>query len=147
MMKEFDRKVMTVPIIDSIDMNTWAYHPQYGYHGEVFRGIFEWGLLYKESEVPEKERRSLKRQSQPFKSVTVLPLPSFHPLSPLFFRSPTHAGGLFAIDRKWFEQLGFYDSGLKIWGGEQYELSFKVVSDRDSSPFNSSSSSTLALNP
>jgi len=98
---------MTVPVIDGIDMTTWEYRRVYGAADVHFRGIFEWGLLYKETGISKKEKLARKHQSQPF-------------------RSPTHAGGLFAIDKEWFKEIGYYDPGLQIWGGEQYELSFKI---------------------
>ncbi|XP_043499793.1 N-acetylgalactosaminyltransferase 7 isoform X2 [Polistes fuscatus] len=98
--------VMTVPVIDGIDHKNFAYRPVYQ-AGHLYRGIFEWGMLYKENELPRREAKTRPHDSMPYKS-------------------PTHAGGLFAINRQYFLSLGGYDEGLLVWGGENFELSFKI---------------------
>ncbi|XP_064096978.1 N-acetylgalactosaminyltransferase 7-like [Macrobrachium nipponense] len=101
-----DKSTMTVPVIDGIDHDTFEYRPVYG-AGSNFRGIFEWGMLYKETELPQEIERQRQHKSEPYKA-------------------PTHAGGLFAINREYFLSLGAYDPGLLVWGGENFELSFKI---------------------
>lgn len=46
--------------------------------------------------------------------------------NPSPIRSPIMAGGIFSMSRKYFDKLGFYDPEMKIWGGEELELSFRI---------------------
>ncbi|KAG4066660.1 hypothetical protein HA402_007296 [Bradysia odoriphaga] len=93
------------PVIDVIDDTTMEYH--WRDSGGVNVGGFDWSLQFNWHAVPERERKRHKSSAEPV-------------------YSPTMAGGLFSIDRKFFERLGTYDSGFDIWGGENLELSFKT---------------------
>ena len=99
--KENPTNVVT-PIIDIVNADTFQYEPS-----PLVRGGFNWGLNFKWDSIPREELQSSSDFANPF-------------------RSPTMAGGLFAMDRKYFHQLGDYDPGLEVWGGENLELSFRV---------------------
>ncbi|XP_070613543.1 polypeptide N-acetylgalactosaminyltransferase-like 6 isoform X3 [Erythrolamprus reginae] len=125
-------KTIVCPMIDVIDHNHFGYEAQ---AGDAMRGAFDWELYYKRIPIPPELQRT--DPSDPFEQETYsaisvglksLPLHSGKCQTELriCFRSPVMAGGLFAINRKWFWDLGGYDPGLEIWGGEQYEISFKV---------------------
>lgn len=57
---------MTVPVIDGVDHKTFEYRPVYQ-EGHLYRGIFEWGMLYKENELPRREAKTRAHDSMPYR--------------------------------------------------------------------------------
>ncbi|XP_033976789.1 N-acetylgalactosaminyltransferase 7 isoform X1 [Trematomus bernacchii] len=103
-----DRTVSTVPLIDSINGQSYTMEPQGGGDEDGFaRGAWDWSMLWKRVPLGDKEKKLRKTQTEPY-------------------RSPAMAGGLFAIERDFFFELGLYDPGLQIWGGENFEISYKI---------------------
>uniref|UniRef100_A0A7N8XT49 Polypeptide N-acetylgalactosaminyltransferase n=1 Tax=Mastacembelus armatus TaxID=205130 RepID=A0A7N8XT49_9TELE len=103
-----DRTVCTVPLIDYIDGNEYNMEPQQGGDDDgLARGAWDWSLLWKRVPLSQTEKAKRKHTTQPY-------------------RSPAMAGGLFAIEREFFFELGLYDPGLQIWGGENFEISYKI---------------------
>ncbi|XP_071867708.1 polypeptide N-acetylgalactosaminyltransferase 9 isoform X1 [Bombus fervidus] len=100
-----DPTTVVCPVIDVIDDTTLEYH--WRDSGGVNVGGFDWNLQFNWHAVPEREKKRHKNPAEPV-------------------WSPTMAGGLFSIDRAFFDRLGTYDSGFDIWGGENLELSFKT---------------------
>jgi len=91
------------PVIDIISDDTLAYQKS----SYLAVGGFDWNLVFNWHGVPQHEKDRRSHQAEPV-------------------HSPTMAGGLFSIDKAFFEKLGAYDSGFDIWGGENLEISFKT---------------------
>ncbi|XP_004677540.1 PREDICTED: polypeptide N-acetylgalactosaminyltransferase 12 [Condylura cristata] len=99
-----EEKAVVCPVIDVIDWNTFEY---LGNPEEPQIGGFDWRLVFTWHVVPERERKQMR--------------------SPIdVIRSPTMAGGLFSVSKKYFEYLGSYDTGMEVWGGENLEFSFRI---------------------
>ncbi|XP_055376433.1 polypeptide N-acetylgalactosaminyltransferase 5 isoform X2 [Condylostylus longicornis] len=99
-----NRRTVVCPIIDVISDETFEYVTA----SDQTWGGFNWKLNFRWYRVPQREmeRRNNDRTA------------------PL--RTPTMAGGLFSIDKQYFYEIGSYDEGMDIWGGENLEMSFRV---------------------
>ncbi|XP_072038936.1 polypeptide N-acetylgalactosaminyltransferase 13-like [Amphiura filiformis] len=100
-----DKTRVVCPVIDSISDTTFEY---VSLNGMANIGGFSWFPDFVWRVAPRKERQRLYGDVN-------LPL-----------RTPAMAGGLFSVHREFFEYLGGYDRGMKIWGAENLALSFKV---------------------
>ncbi|XP_077553696.1 polypeptide N-acetylgalactosaminyltransferase 1-like [Haemaphysalis longicornis] len=99
------RSTVVCPIIDAIDDKSLLYR---GSGADVFQiGGFNWKGEFIWIDVPKEWRKARKSITEPV-------------------RLPTMAGGLFAIDRKYFFETGAYDDAMEGWGGENLEISFRI---------------------
>lgn len=98
-----DRHCVVSPIIDVIDMDNFRYVAS----SADLRGGFDWSLHFKWDALTAELKA--KRSS---------------PIEPI--KTPMIAGGLFSVDKEWFDHVGKYDEQMDIWGGENFEISFRV---------------------
>ncbi|KAM6216179.1 inactive polypeptide N-acetylgalactosaminyltransferase-like protein 5 [Rhynchocyon petersi] len=95
-------KMVVSPLIDVIDDLTLEYKPS-----PIVRGAFNWKLQFKWDHVYSYEMDGPEGPTGPI-------------------RSPAISGGIFAIHRHYFNDIGQYDKGMELWGGENLELSLRI---------------------
>ncbi|PAA63170.1 hypothetical protein BOX15_Mlig000326g1 [Macrostomum lignano] len=98
------RSAVLCPIIESVSADSLSYN---GGGSSYSVGSFWWSGHFTWDMIPEHELRRRQKHTDPIRSATM-------------------AGGLFAVDRKYFFEVGAYDEGMGIWGGENLEISFRV---------------------
>lgn len=97
-----DKKTVAMPVIDAIEEHTWEFRTSI-----MQRGVFSWHLQFYWLDITPEEAAARGSVIKPIVS-------------------PAMAGGIFAIDREYFKEIGTYDMGMDTWGGENIEMSFRV---------------------
>ncbi|XP_029818042.1 polypeptide N-acetylgalactosaminyltransferase 5 [Manacus vitellinus] len=98
------RTKVACPVIEVISDKDMSYMTVDNFQ----RGVFTWPMNFGWRQIPQEVIEANK-----IKETDII-------------RCPVMAGGLFSIDKKYFFELGMYDPGLDVWGGENMEISFKV---------------------
>ncbi|XP_058791669.1 polypeptide N-acetylgalactosaminyltransferase 3-like [Phymastichus coffea] len=99
-----NRTRVVSPVIDIINDDTFSYTRSF----ELHWGAFNWDLHFRWLMLNGALLRERRENS----------------VDP--FKTPAMAGGLFSMDREYFYELGSYDKQMRIWGGENLEMSFRV---------------------
>lgn len=109
-----DPTTFAVPTIVTIDHDTFEFcHYNHKLPPQI--GKFNWKMAFKWMQVPGSDKGEFLGLNQHRQDMQI---------DPIF--SPTMAGGLFAVRKDYFIHLGTYDDQMKVWGGENLELSFRI---------------------
>lgn len=98
------RTSVVAPIIDVIDMNDMSIRTATINE----RGSFDLSLSFTWDKIPS----NILNEWQKDRTLPII--------------SQAMAGGLFAIDRDFFYEVGAYDEKMVIWGGENLEMSVRI---------------------
>ncbi|KAG4073580.1 hypothetical protein HA402_000804 [Bradysia odoriphaga] len=98
-----DRTTVVCPTIDVISDETFEYITALS---QTWGG-FNWQLNFRWYEIPTRELE--RRQHEPTAPI----------------RSPVMSG-MFSIDKEFFYEIGSFDQGMEIWGGDNLEMSFRI---------------------
>lgn len=97
-----DPKVVVCPIVDIIDPKSLNYS-----ESTIAKGGFNWAMTFEWFYFPWDNYNIEETYINPYKS-------------------PAMSGGLFALRKSYFHELGNYDGQMEIWGGENIEMSLRI---------------------
>ncbi|XP_041375854.1 inactive polypeptide N-acetylgalactosaminyltransferase-like protein 5 [Gigantopelta aegis] len=97
-----DRKTIALGTLDYINAESFEYA---WYRGHVLRYGFDWRMVFFE---------------------TFFRPDNFGPDIETPKKAVVMVGAGFAVDRKYFAEIGGFDDGMKVWGGENIELAWRT---------------------
>nr|KAG5702865.1 hypothetical protein BaRGS_019084 [Batillaria attramentaria] len=102
-----DRHTVAMSVLDYIDHDTLEYRFNRGF---LVQYGFNWGLKFFEFLFRDDQIGSTLQSARP---------------------GAIMVGAAFAMDRKYFDELGGYDMGMKVWGGENLEMAWRSLDPGD----------------
>ena len=96
-------RLLLTPVVDNINPDTFDTHFR---RDILYSGTFTWDFIYDWMDIPRHVSAKRKDQGDPIPSATIVAC-------------------AIAVNRRVFFELGAFDEGMGIWGGENMELSWR----------------------
>ena len=81
---------------------------EYKHGSSTWKTFFDWSLEFGFQDISDKAKRAR------------------HGDITAGIPTPCMVGGIFAMEKRFFHEIGGFDSGMQAWGGENIDLSLRV---------------------